>query len=359
MAKTRFLGLDGLRGVCALTVVLLHCELLFNAGAVFCHGYLAVDVFFLLSGFVISASYDARLASGLTAWQFLKARVTRLAPVYWAGTALCVMAALARSHYQPAMTPGSILMFGAMAAVLLPFPAQGIFAYPANPVAWTLAWELVVNFLYARWLRRAGTPALAVLIAVLLALATAEAFVSSRGWSFGMTGADIWLGGLRAAPEFLMGVVLYRLHCAGAFLRLPQVTPLLPLTAWLTIASMPQGLSPLFDLGVVLLAAPLLVVVLARAEAPGWFAPLGAVSYPLYATHLALIGLAQHTPLFGLDRGPRPLLAAGVVFFALAVAWAVHRLLDPRPKSAQVPVSPAFPPENPVLAACEAGPESV
>ncbi len=70
-APTRFRGLDGLRGVCALTVVLLHSEVLFNAGVVFCHGYLAVDMFFLLSGFVISASYDARLAAGLSAWRFL------------------------------------------------------------------------------------------------------------------------------------------------------------------------------------------------------------------------------------------------------------------------------------------------
>jgi len=360
MAKTRFLGLDGLRGVCALTVVLLHSELLFNAGAVFSHGYLAVDVFFLLSGFVIAASYDARLADGLTAMQFLKARVKRLAPVYWAGTALCVMAAVARSHFESGMAPGNVLLLGAMAAFLLPVLAQGVFAYPANPVAWTLAWELVVNFLYARWLRRAGTPVLVALIAVLLALATAEAFVNFRGWSFGVTGADVWLGGLRAVPEFLMGVVLYRLHCAGVFLRLPQVTPLLPLAAWLTIASMPQDLSPLFDLGVVVLAAPLLVATLVRGEAPLWFVPLGALSYPLYASHLAVIWLAQHTPLLGLNRGPQPILAVAAVLLALGVAWAVHLLFDPASKSPQVPVSTAFPPKSPGLAAaCEARPKSL
>jgi peptidoglycan/LPS O-acetylase OafA/YrhL len=330
MGKTRFTGLDGLRGACALSVVLLHCELLFNAGAVFNHGYLAVDVFFLLSGFVISASYDNRLADGLTAGRFLRMRLARLAPIYWAGTLLCIIAALARSYYDPTIPPANVLTLGAMAMLLLPVVIPGVFAYPANFVAWTLGWELAVNFLYACWLRRLGTAVLAVIVIVMLALATAQAWVNPRGWSFGMTGADLWLGGLRAVPEFLMGVILYRWHCAGILRRLPKVTPLLPLAAWLAIASMPPGLPPVFDLGVVAVAAPLLVAALARNDVPHWFAPLGAVSYPLYASHLALVWLAQYTPLFGLNRGPRPLLAAAVVVLALGLAWCLHCLLDPR-----------------------------
>jgi peptidoglycan/LPS O-acetylase OafA/YrhL len=228
-------------------------------------------------------------------------------------------------------------MTGAMALVLIPILAQGVFAYPANFVAWTLAWELAVNFLYARWLYRISNRVMSVIIVALLVLATAEASVNPRGWSFGMTGADIWLGGLRAVPEFLMGVLLYRLHLAGVLRRLPQVTPLLPLAAWLAIATAPPGFPPVFDLAVVALAAPLLVAGLARNAVPRWFAPLGAVSYPLYASHLALVWLAEYTPLFGLNRGPRPLLAAGVVLLALGVAWAIHRLLDRRQDVAIVP----------------------
>lgn len=347
MARVRFLGLDGLRGVCALTVVLLHSELLFNAGAIFCHGYLAVDVFFLLSGFVIAASYDARLSDGLTAGRFLAARVKRLAPVFWAGTGLCVIAALARSMYDSTMSPGDVLGFGVMALLLVPVLLSGIFAYPANPVAWTLLWELVVNFLYARWLRRVGTPALGLVILVLLLLATAEAFVNPRGWSFGMTGDDLWLGGLRALPEFLIGVILHRFHCAGAFQRLPQVTPLLPLATWLVLASLPQGLSPLVDLAIVVLAAPMLVAALVRSEesASPWLVSMGALSYPLYASHLALIWLAQYTPWFGLDRGPRPFLAVGVVLLCLAVAGIMSLLFDPagRRAFAKVPLFQANP----------------
>ena len=329
--KLRFHGLDGLRGVCALTVMLYHSELLFNEGMIFSHGYLAVDMFFILSGFVISASYDARLDAGLTAWGFLTARIRRLAPVFWVGTALCIGAALIRSHYDPAMPPQNVLVLGIMALMLLPYLGSGAFAYPANPVAWSLIWELAVNLLYAKWLRRVATLPLLALIAVLLALATMEAFANPRDWSFGMTGTDIWLAGVRALPEFLMGVILYRGYCSGWMSRLPVVTPLLPLVVWLALAGLPQGLLPLFDLGIVVLACPLLIATLVRAEArvPTWFAPLGAMSYPLYASHLAIIGLARHTPLLGLDRGPRPLLAIGMMLLAMALAAAVHLLADP------------------------------
>ncbi len=147
-----------------------------------------------------------------------------------------------------------------MCLLLIPYLAPGIFAYPVNPVAWTLLWELIVNFCYARWLRQLRTPTLAALIVALLCFATYVSFHEERAWSFGMTGSDLWLGGLRALPEFLMGVLLYRGHRAGLFARVPVVTPILPLAAWLAIASLPQGPSPLADLAIVALACPLLIV---------------------------------------------------------------------------------------------------
>jgi peptidoglycan/LPS O-acetylase OafA/YrhL len=356
MEKQRFIGLDGLRGVCALTVVLLHSELLFNTGVFFCHGYLAVDMFFLLSGFVIAASYEARLAAGLTAWRFLVARARRLAPVFWAGTLLCIAATLVRSHYEPMMA--HLALFSAMGLLLIPYLAPGIFAYPINPVGWTLLWELVVNFCYARWLRDLRTPKLAALIVVFLSFATYVSFHDDRGWSFGMTGGDLWLGGLRALPEFLLGVLLYRGHQAGLFARAPAMTPILPLMGWLVIAVLPQGLSPLADLAIVTLACPLLIVALARAEGnfPRWFTPLGAISYPLYASHLALVRLAQHTPLLGLNHGPRPGLAAGMVGLACWLAWVLYRLFDPaaRPKALpQNGISLAGALGKPDVGACE------
>ena len=81
--KRFFSGLDGLRGMAALFVAMRHISFFHNLGV---HGgYLAVDLFFVLSGFVIANAYEARLASGLSAKRFLALRYVRLWPVYAAG----------------------------------------------------------------------------------------------------------------------------------------------------------------------------------------------------------------------------------------------------------------------------------
>jgi peptidoglycan/LPS O-acetylase OafA/YrhL len=354
MEKQRFIGLDGLRGVCAIAVMLGHCELLFRPGVVVCHAYLAVDMFFMLSGFVISASYDGRFEQGLGAWRFLLARIRRLAPVYWGGMVLCTIAALLAPH------PSSLalLMTAAMGAALIPVLGPGTFAYPVNFVAWSLFWELAVNIAYALGLRRLCGFWLAAFIVLPLMAAFVFAGINPRHWTFGMTGLDLWLGGLRALPEFLFGTLLHRAWRAGALQRLPVVTPLLPLAVWLAISVVPQDVPPVFDLVVVVLVCPLLIGLLLRGDfqAPAWFRWLGGISYPLYASHLAWIGLAQHTPLFGLNHAPDPLRALGVVAVCLTTAWLLYRTLDPAGR-AGTRVSGAFLAQKPAMGACEARPK--
>jgi len=88
--KKRFIALDGMRGVCALTVFLTHLIPLHAAHGhtAIRHGYIAVDTFFMISGFVIAASYEQRLLNGLSTVKFLRARVRRLGPTYWLGMTL-------------------------------------------------------------------------------------------------------------------------------------------------------------------------------------------------------------------------------------------------------------------------------
>jgi len=363
MEKRRFLGLDGLRGICAITVMLGHCELLFRPGVIVCHSYLAVDMFFMLSGLVISASYDARFEQGLGARSFLAARIRRLAPVFWGGMILCGVAALIAPHPSSLVTVGLALM----GAFLIPVLGPATFAYPINMVAWSLLWELVVNFAYAAGLRRLRGGWLVAVIAVPLIAALGFAGANPRHWAFGMTGQDVWMGGLRALPEFMFGVLLYRGGRAGIFQHLPAVTPLLPLAVWLAVSVVPQDVPPLFDLAVVVIVCPLLIGLLVRSDAqtPAWFRPLGAISYPLYASHVAFIVLARYTPLFGLNRHPDPVRALGVVALCLGTALVLYRTLDP---SADVrrrvsrPVLAANPPflaENEAPGACGAEPKSL
>jgi peptidoglycan/LPS O-acetylase OafA/YrhL len=165
---------------------------------------------------------------------------------------------------------------------------------------------------------------------------------------------------LRALPEFLMGVLLERVWRAGHFQRLPVVPPLLPLTAWLAIAVMPQDFSILFDLAVVVLACPLLVGLLVRSDAqsPAWFVSLGGISYPLYASHQAWIALAQHSPLFGLNHHPDPLRALAVLAASLLTAWVLYRTLDPAGRTGTRGLA-RFLAGKPALGACEARPKTL
>ena len=96
-AKPRYEILDGLRGVAAMMVVVFHLFETYIAQIgtqVINHGYLAVDFFFVLSGFVIGYAYDDRWGAGkLDARGFFKRRLVRLHPMLVAGTltgcALC------------------------------------------------------------------------------------------------------------------------------------------------------------------------------------------------------------------------------------------------------------------------------
>ncbi len=85
----KFTVLDGLRGVAALCVVQTHTQDLL-LGDTLPTAYLAVDLFFLLSGFVLAHAYEERLRQGMTLHRFMLARLVRLYPLYLAGIAIAV-----------------------------------------------------------------------------------------------------------------------------------------------------------------------------------------------------------------------------------------------------------------------------
>ena len=90
-SKPRYEILDGLRGVAAIVVVLFHMFECYSPGPmeqIINHGYLAVDFFFALSGFVVAYAYDDRW-DRMGLWDFFKRRVVRLHPMAVFGTLLC------------------------------------------------------------------------------------------------------------------------------------------------------------------------------------------------------------------------------------------------------------------------------
>lgn len=305
LTKTdRFATLDGLRGVAAICVMLHHAQP--NSPVTVSWGYLAVDLFFCLSGFVIAFTYEDRLRAGMTLGQFVSRRVIRLYP-------MGLVAALI-----------GIVLWGGNANMILLLPdfLSGGSLYPTNPPMWSLLGELLVNVAFAAFLFAAPTRRLLAATAVCgVLLAAAVIFVGT----IRQMGPEWWLflpGLARTGFSFGTGVLLFRAWRAGGALR--RTTHL----AWLPLLALPAllvftGLDrPLFDLLAVFVVMPAIVWLGISWELPArrLGGRLGDLSYPLYCINMPLLACVD--PATG--AGEKALICAGLV----AVALALDRLVD-------------------------------
>lgn len=284
----RLVTLDGLRGIAAIAVMLYHIGNFYHFPSPFARGYLFVDFFFLLSGFVLARSIEPRFARGWTTWAFMKARVVRLWPVIAIGAVAGALPFGLRFGWH------DVPVYLALALALLPLlrPWSTIEIFPLNPPQWSLMFELIANLVHGLVLRRLkGGPllALALVFAAYLLLCNFIQGSNSRG-----PDAATWIFGLpRVGFAYTFGVWMGRLH-AGGKCRLPAPRPvaiLLPLAA-MTIASLFQQRTWLVDSLVVLVAFPASLWIAACTPARGWapwLAQVGALSFPLYAVHLPII----------------------------------------------------------------------
>lgn len=323
MPGQRFSGLDGLRGTAALSVLLFHGDGLFRPAPVLMHGYLAVDLFFVLSGFVIALTYERRLKEGLPFRIFVRNRGLRLLPIYWCGLFANAAALLSVGH-PPAPTDVLREFF------LVPQTAHYGYAFVVCAVAWTLFCEWIVNIAYAAGLFRMRTRALLAIAAFGWGIMTVAGFLTHRGFFLGESSPDVFVFGmLRAVPAFCIGVAIFRAHDRAWFARLPVVMPEILYGIWLLVAVVPTpNGTPLFDSVAVIGVCPALIVLLVRSEARAgaWCLIAGRLSYPLYVSHLAVVIPAQN----GLHLFARGNLLAGgcAVAAALLLAWAIAAAND-------------------------------
>jgi hypothetical protein len=243
----RFLVLDGLRGIAALVIVVFHT----GSSRFIPGGYLAVDLFFCLSGFVLAHAYAAA-PIGLGA--FVKARLIRLYPLYLVGLIIGVMV-------EPVgllNTLTGLLFLPAVSEV-----AQVYRPYPFNVPAWSLLFELVVNLMWFP-LRRAGTRGLGAGLVVAAAVAVGAIVVSGKG-DIGSTGPWFFVQGMcRVIFPFFLGVLLHRAWARG---RLSFKSPWwLPAVVMCGMFMLP-GPRVLVDTVCVVVLVPLIVALGAAARA--------------------------------------------------------------------------------------------
>lgn len=363
-SKPRYDILDGLRGVAAVLVVLFHMGETYGASPseqVINHGYLAVDFFFILSGFVVGYAYDDRW-NKMSLWDFFKRRLVRLHPMVIMGT---VIGAILYGFGQCEGFPQIGNVEGWKVALCF---VMGCFMIPCgvgldirgwremnsfNGPNWTLTWEYLANILYALVLRFLPKAVLAVLV-VLAGVCTLDlcldldifGLITERreshlytvigGWA--ITPEQLYIGATRLAYPFLCGLLLSRvgkyikvkkngfLWCS-LFLSAILVTPY--------IGTAPSIWNGVYNAVAILLLFPVIVLMGAGSTLKSERGAkvcnfLGEISYPLYITHYPIL-YAHMAWAWEHPEAPTYLhimTGIGVVVASIAVAYGCSKLYD-------------------------------
>lgn len=290
--KNHFEVLDGLRGIAAIGVVVFHfSEWLFpDASKNFIgHGFLAVDFFFCLSGFVISYAYDDRILQ-MSLVQFFKLRLIRLHPLVVIGSLLGIIfwfwapTAFDTSKYSVTQ----IILLSVSSLLLIPMPTMAdrlLNLFGLNAPSWSLFWEYIANILYATVLHKLSVTALKMLLlfaTLFLAYTAYSKGTLTGGWG----GTTFWDGLARLGYSFLIGILIQRkqwiIQNKIGFIGLSIMLLLMMMMPYV-------GKYWVSELLVVLCYSPLLVSLGAGTinyTATQKIAKLsGEISYPLYMCH--------------------------------------------------------------------------
>ncbi len=294
-----YLGLDLMRGIAALMVVFYHCGERFELAYLCPHGYLAVDFFFILSGFVIANAYYARLSSNeLGLYRFAQLRIVRLMPMIVLGMSLGAAIELVKSGVGPfaghALDVGTAFILGtSLVPILSPLLGSSLI-FPLNGPIWSLFFEAVANALFAvcAKLRLGAGTLVAFLVVSLVVLITC---IVINGKVDGGARHDDFLSGFpRIGWSFSVGVVLFRFRALA-----PKVDFQLPLLILVTtlVIPLPPREYDVFDIVSVFFIMPMVVWMASTAEFGPWGQSLSALSgdlsYPVYTVHIIIMRIAS------------------------------------------------------------------
>jgi peptidoglycan/LPS O-acetylase OafA/YrhL len=318
-----------MRGIAALIVLGHHVEREYSIRFGLAFGYMAVDLFFLMSGFVVASAYEPRIDAGMTVSEFLLARLKRLYPMIFLGAVLGLGSGALRHYSASTLLVGGL---GALTVLPLIWPSDVLF--PLNSPEWSLFYEIAANLLHRLLKPVLGLAGVAVcVVAAFFAMGVAgwKLHGLANGWST----ATFWGGTARALFSYFLGVLLFRLTAKGR-LRLSSVSILLPMLAFIGVVMfeavigwriMPSA----YWLCAVSMAFPIILLFVVSATIPKGFAPiataLGDLSYPLYAVHMPILMFSD--PLVLQLHGPARWAAALLVAaFVVVVAVLLHHYYD-------------------------------
>lgn len=311
--KPHYELLDGLRGVAALLVVFYHIYEGFsfaNGGTVITtinHGYLAVDFFFMLSGFVIGYAYDDRIGKGMSLKVFFKRRLIRLHPMIIMGAVMGAISFCLQGSVQWDGThiPFTLVILALLCTLfLIPAIPGGCYEvrgngelFPLNGPSWSLFFEYIGNILYALFMHRLSNKALTVL--VLVSGAGLGYFAIADVAGYGMIGVGWTLDGmnfpgglLRMLFPFSFGLLLSRHFTPGKVRGAFWICTV----ALIVLFCVPyiEKWNGIYEMLCIAVLFPCLVWIGASGtttdrQSSAICRFLGDISYPLYAIHYPLM----------------------------------------------------------------------
>ena len=363
-SKQRYEILDGLRGVAALIVIIFHFFELYSLGEpknqIINHGYLAVDFFYVLSGFVIGYAYDDRW-DRMSYWDFYKRRLIRLHPMVIAGSIVGVCYYfLGESPTCPNIEnvkPYFFFLTIIMNFLMIPAPNEMDIrgwgeTNSFNGPNWTLTYEYIINILYSLVIRRLHTIIVAILtlLSALLTLNLGLNFdifnvmqerVSSKytfigGWS--LTSCELCVGFTRLFYPFFAGYLVYRLKIK---INIPYsfIVCSLILIFFLCLQRVGNDeydfVNGIYESLVIILIFPIVIIIGAGDNTKIEIIIkickfLGELSYPIYITHYPIIYANSAWVSFHINDSlfNKIIVSIGSVFIMVFNAYALIELYD-------------------------------
>ena len=319
----RFELLDGLRGIAAIAVMIFHFTIVNGLGWL-PGAWTAVDLFYVLSGFVLMYNYGPKITNGMSFETFLGARVLRLWPMHIIGMALGIVAV--RIETGSGMVTPQMLTAVALNLFWIPsfnglaFPmgsaTEAGVLFPFNGPAWSLFFEIVVNILFFGWLTYYKKPPTWKNVAGAYVIFVVASRLL-RALNPGPVQVDFEIGFVRVTAEFFLGAFIYS---SGAW-RVSRSALLAGLAMLVCLSLLNFGMWRIAFFNAVFLW-PVAITLLANFTASGAFRSLcsylGNLSYPLYLVHLPIYRMLRVEPhVAGL-----PLTGMTILSAAIAVAVA-------------------------------------
>lgn len=365
-SKPRYEILDGLRGVAAVLVVVYHLfETYYHGGAEqpLNHGYLAVDFFFVLSGFVIGYAYDDRWGR-MSTWNFFKRRLVRLHPMVIFGTLLGALLFYFGDcpdfPFIKDTSPWLVLVVMLWGFTMIPMgKGMDIRGWgetnPLNGPAWSLQWEYLANMLYALLIRRLGKVALAVCVSLFavmtvilcmnidvtgfLAMRDYASYTVVGGWA--LTPDQLQIGFTRLLYPFFCGLLLSRMHwlikVKGGFWWCSLLIIMVLGMPWMGMGTTGDArwTNGLYEAACILVVFPLIVSIGAGSSVVGGKSAainkfLGEISYPIYIIHYPLVYMQMS---WARSHADAPLsqhifVAVCILTLSIFVAYGAYKLYD-------------------------------